>query len=76
MQSIYAEYVNSVKSVDAEKVLESKMESCWYLVHFICDFTKNDRFHFYLTTLYISTFDTVQGQPFYWFITESWGIIL
>ena len=41
------------------------LESCRNLVHFICDFTKNDGFHFYLTALYISAFDTVQGRSFY-----------
>ena len=51
------------------------MESCRNLVHFICDFTKKDRIHFYLTTLDLSAFDTVQGRSFYspvrWFISVS-----
>ena len=53
----------------------SQVESCRNLVHFICDFTKKDRIHFYLTTPYISAFDTVQGRSFYspvrWFISVS-----
>ena len=63
------------KAIDTTENAIEFLESCRNLVHFICDFTKNDRIHFYLTTPYISAFDTVQGRSFYspvrWFISVS-----